>query len=130
MVQDQRGRRSTAAPWSYRGKQRDRKIRSVAAWPSGNVRTSRDREHVLHRRADHYSGDKALHALASESDSTMDPDKRREIGRKMFDLATEKVYFYPVAPYPSILVHTKEVSVGPAERFTPFGYEVSDIRWK
>ena len=117
---------------SYRGKQRDGKIQiMVAAWPSGNIPdvSGTVNTFFIDGPTD-YSGDKALHALASESDSTMDADKRREIGRKMFDLATEKVYFYPVAPYPSILVHTKEVSVGPAERFTPFGYEVSDIRWK
>ena len=55
---------------------------------------------------------------------------RRAIGRKMFDRATEKFYFLPLAPYPIVLVHKREVAVTPSDRFTPLGYEVSDINWK
>jgi peptide/nickel transport system substrate-binding protein len=117
---------------SYRGKQRDGKIQvMVAAWPAGNIPDiSGTVGGFFIDGATDYSGDATLHALAAQSDAEMDPAKRKEIGRRMFDLATEKVYFYPIAPYPSVLVHTKEVVVAPSERFTPFGYEVSDLSWK
>jgi peptide/nickel transport system substrate-binding protein len=117
---------------SYRGKQRDGKIQvMVAAWPSGNIPdvSGTVGAFFIDGPTD-YSGDKTLHALAHESETEMDPAKRKEIGRRMFDLATEKVYFVPIAPYPSILVHTREVAVAASGRFTPFGYEISDIRWK
>jgi peptide/nickel transport system substrate-binding protein len=117
---------------SYRGKQRDGKIQiMVAAWPAGNIPdVSGTVEAFFGEGPADYSGDAELHALAAQSGAEMDPEKRKAIGRRMFDRATEKVYFYPVAPYPSVLVHTREVAVGPAGRFTPIGYEVSDIRWK
>jgi peptide/nickel transport system substrate-binding protein len=117
---------------SYRGKQRDGKIQiMVAAWPAGNIPdVSGTVEAFFGEGPADYSGDAELHALAAQSGAEMDPEKRKAIGRKLFDRATEKVYFYPVAPYPSVLVHTREVAVGPAARFTPIGYEVSDIRWK
>ena len=122
-------RRTVAA---YRGKQRDGKIEiMVAAWPAGNVPdVSGTVEAFFGEGPADYSGDDALHKLAAQSGAEMDPEKRKAIGRKLFDRATEKVFFYPVAPYPSVLVHTRDVAVGPAERFTPIGYEVSDIRWK
>jgi peptide/nickel transport system substrate-binding protein len=117
---------------SYRGKQRDGKIQvMVAAWPAGNIPDiSGTVGGFFVDGATDYSGDATLHALSARSDAEMDPARRKEIGRRMFDLATEKAYFYPVAPYPSVLVHTKEVAVAPSERFTPFGYEVSDLSWK
>ncbi len=60
----------------------------------------------------------------------MNPVMRKAIGRKMFDRATEKFYFLPLAPYPIVLVHTHEVAVTQSVRFTPLGFEVSDINWK
>jgi peptide/nickel transport system substrate-binding protein len=117
---------------AYRKKQAAGKIQvMVAAWPAGNIPDVAGTVDAFFGSgpAD-YSGDKTLHALAAESDSSMDPAARKAIGRKMFDRATEKVYFVPIAPYPTVLVHTKEVIVTPSGRFTPFGYEVSDLRWK
>lgn len=117
---------------AYRKKQAAGKIQvMVAAWPAGNIPDVAGTVDAFFGAgpAD-YSGDKTLHALAAESDSAMDPDARKAIGRKMFDRATEQVYFVPIAPYPTVLVHTKDVMVTPSGRFTPFGYEVSDLRWR
>ena len=117
---------------SYRGKQRDGKIQvMVAAWPAGNIPdVSGTVGAFFEDGTGDYSGDAELHALAAQSQGEMDPEARKAIGRKMFDRATEKLFFYPIAPYPTVLVHTKEVSIAPSDRFTPLGYEVSDIRWK
>jgi peptide/nickel transport system substrate-binding protein len=117
---------------SYRAKQQAGKIQvMVAAWPSGNIPdVSATVDSFFAAGPADYSGDQALHDLAKQSDAAMDPTARKEIGRKMFDLATQKFYFLPISPYPTILVHTKEVAVTQSERFTPLGYEVSDLNWK
>lgn len=117
---------------AYRKKQAAGKIQvMVAAWPAGNIPDVAGTVDAFFGPgpAD-YSGDKALHELAAESDAEMDPAARQAIGRKMFDRATEQVYFVPLAPYPTVLVHTKDVAVAQSSRFTPLGYEVSDLRWK
>lgn len=117
---------------SYRKKQQDGQIQvMVAAWPAGNIPdVSGTVDTFFGAGPADYSGDPMLHELARASGSTMDPAARQEIGRKMFDLATEKVYFVPIAPFPTVLVHTKAVAVTQSARFTPLGYEVSDLRWK
>lgn len=117
---------------SYRKKQQDGRIQiMVAAWPAGNIPdVSGTVDAFFAAGPADYSGDAALHELAKESNSAMDPVERKAIGRKMFDRATEKVYFIPIAPYPTVLVRTKEVTVDPSGRFTPLGYDVSDIGWK
>jgi peptide/nickel transport system substrate-binding protein len=117
---------------SYRSKQQAGKIQvMVAAWPSGNIPdVSSTVDAFFAAGPADYSGDQELHVLAKQSDEAMDPDARKAIGRKMFDLATQKFYFLPISPFPTILVHTKELSVTQSERFTPLGYEVSDLNWR
>jgi peptide/nickel transport system substrate-binding protein len=117
---------------SYRKKQQEGRIQvMIAAWPAGNIPdVSATVDSFFAAGPADYSGDQTLHDLAKQSDAEMDPAARQAIGRKMFDLATEKVYFLPLAPFPTVLVHTKEVAVTPSDRFTPLGYEVSDINWK
>jgi peptide/nickel transport system substrate-binding protein len=117
---------------SYRKKQADGQIQiMVAAWPAGNIPdVSGTVDAFFAAGPADYSGDPVLHELARQSDTAMDPVARKAIGRQMFDRATEKVYFVPITPFPTVLVHTKAVSVAQSARFTPWGYEVSDIRWK
>jgi peptide/nickel transport system substrate-binding protein len=117
---------------SYRKKQADGQIQiMVAAWPAGNIPdVSGTVDAFFAAGPADYSGDPVLHALAAQSDTAMDPAARQAIGREMFDRATEKVYFVPITPFPTVLIHTKAVSVAQSDRFTPWGYEVSDLRWK
>jgi peptide/nickel transport system substrate-binding protein len=117
---------------SYRKKQQEGKIQvMVAAWPSGNIPdVSATVDAFFAAGPSDYSGDQELHDLAKQSDEATDPDARKAIGRKMFDRATQKFFFLPISPFPTILVHTKEVAVTQSERFTPLGYEVSDLNWR
>lgn len=117
---------------SYRKKQEAGKIQvMVAAWPGGNIPdVSATVDAFFAAGPADYSGDQQLHDLAAQSDTAMDPAARQAIGRKMFDRATEQFYFLPIAPSPTILVHTKEVAVSQSSRFTPLGYEVSDLNWR
>jgi peptide/nickel transport system substrate-binding protein len=117
---------------AYRKKQSEGKIQiMVAAWPGGNIPdVSGTVDAFFAAGPADYSGDKTLHDLAHASDTAMDPATRQAIGRQMFDRATAKVYFVPIAPYPTVLVHSKDVTVTQSDRFTPSGYEVSDLNWK
>jgi len=117
---------------SYRKKQQEGRIQvMVAAWPAGNIPdVSATVDSFFAAGPADYSGDPTLHDLAKQSDAAMDPATRQAIGRKLFDRATAKFYFLPIAPYPTVLVHTKEVAITQSDRFTPLGYEVSDINWK
>jgi len=117
---------------SYRKKQQEGRIQvMVAAWPSGNIPdVSSTVDAFFAAGPSDYSGDQQLHDLAAQSDAAMDPDARKAIGRKMFDRATEKYFFLPISPFPTILVHTKELEVKQSDRFTPLGYEVSDLNWR
>ena len=117
---------------SYRKKQEAGKIQvMVAAWPGGNIPdVSATVDSFFAAGAADYSGDQLLHDLAAQSDAAMDPAARKAIGRTMFDRATEQFFFLPLAPSPTILVHTKEVAVSQSNRFTPLGYEVSDLNWR
>ena len=117
---------------SYRKKQAEGRIQiMVAAWPAGNIPdVSGTVDAFFAAGPADYSGDPVLHDLARESDAAMDPAARKAIGRKLFDRGTDKVYFVPIAPYPTVLVHTKEVAVDNSGRFTPLGYDVSDLGWK
>lgn len=117
---------------AYRKKQQEGRIQvMVAAWPAGNIPdvASTVDSFFAAGPAD-YSGDQVLHDLAQESASAMNPAARKVIGRRMFDRATEHAYFLPIGPYPTVLVHTKEIVVTPATRFAPLGFDVSDINWK
>ena len=117
---------------AYRKKQQEGRIQvMVAAWPAGNLPDVAGTVDAFFAAgpAD-YSGDPVLHDLARDSNAAMDPATRKAIGRRMFDRATEHAYFLPIGPYPTVLVHTKEVVVTPATRFTPLGFDVSDINWK
>ena len=117
---------------SYRKKQADGQIQvMVAAWPAGNIPdVSGTVDAFFAAGPADYSGDPMLHDLARQSDAAMDPAARKAIGRQLFDRATEKVYFVPISPFPTVLVHTKAVTVAQSQRFTPWGFEVSDINWK
>ena len=117
---------------SYRKKQGEGRIQvMVAAWPGGNIPdVSGTVDAFFAAGPADYSGDPALHALAAESAAAMDPEARKAVGRKLFDRATEKVYFLPISPYPTVLVHSRKLAITASGRFTPYGYEVSDVNWK
>jgi len=76
-----------------------------------------------------YHGDPDLKKMAAGIDLIIDDAKRREQGRKVFDYATEKAYFMPVAPGPVIAVHRSEVSVKPGT-MRSYGIDPWGLNWK
>ena len=77
-----------------------------------------------------YSGDAEVHRWADEVQTTVDPAKRKEIGRKLFDAATERAYAIPLTGNPVIFVHSTDVAIPPLGSYTGFGLNVWDVNWK
>jgi peptide/nickel transport system substrate-binding protein len=77
-----------------------------------------------------YSGDREVHGWADEVQTTVDPTKRKEIGRKLFDAATERAYAIPLTGNPVIFVHTTDVNILPLGSYTGFGLNIWDVNWK
>jgi peptide/nickel transport system substrate-binding protein len=77
---------------------------------------------------DHH-GDTEIKTLAQEMNQIVDPVKRREVGKKMFDLATERFYFMPLGPRPQSVVHNIDIDLK-LSRYGTVGLIPGDIRWK
>jgi len=117
---------------AYRKKQADGKIQViVTGWPGGgnaDVQGTMEFIYAVPESRD-YTGDQEMIADAFKTLTIMDPEKRKAAGRKVFDHSMEMAYFTPVAPSPSIVVHTSELSVTPGA-FNAYLINPQDIRWK
>lgn len=58
-----------------------------------------------------YAQDPQIVKLGAEGQSERDTAKRDAIYRKVFDLVNERAYLMPLTSFPSVFVHTKDVSV-------------------
>jgi peptide/nickel transport system substrate-binding protein len=76
-----------------------------------------------------YHGDAELKKMAAAVDLIVDPEKRKALGRKVFDRATEMAYFLPIAPGPIIAVHRKELAVK-AGTMHSYGIDPWGLNWK
>lgn len=115
-----------------RNLQRDNKVQLViGGWPAGST------PDVSATLANYFDpgpydmfGDTEIHKLANESDGVMDPVKRKEIGRQIFDKITERAYVIPVAPGPAVFVHSIDVKMPEKTRLHPYRVNLGDINWK
>jgi peptide/nickel transport system substrate-binding protein len=76
-----------------------------------------------------YHGDDELHGLARKADVTVDPSKRKEIARSMFDGMTQRAYAIPLAPSPMAFVHTKDLRIDGGSLHS-FGTNVWNLNWQ
>ncbi|MCD6074019.1 MAG: hypothetical protein K0Q70_902 [Rhodospirillales bacterium] len=74
-------------------------------------------------------GDNELKALAKEMNLALDPEKRKQIGKKVFDMATERFYFMPLGPRPQSVLHKSDLQVK-LSRYLTVGLNPGDIGWK
>ena len=117
---------------SYGKKQTDGKIQAIiASYPAGLMPdVSGTASFLFSEGARDYSGDDTIHQLALDVQTTVDPAKRKEIGRKLFDEATEKAYALPLTANPLFFVHTSDVKIATGGSFTGFGIDMWDLNWK
>jgi peptide/nickel transport system substrate-binding protein len=76
-----------------------------------------------------YHADAELHGLVKQMDGVMDPAKRKELARKVFDRATEQAYFMVVGPRPVQMVYRDYLDVKPS-RYANVGFQPGGVNWK
>ena len=117
---------------SYGKKQAEGKIQViVASYPAGLMPDVSGTASFLFTNGPRdYSGDPEMHKWSAEVQTTVDSAKRIEIGRKLFDGATERAYAVPLAANPMMVVHSADVRVARIGSFTGFGIDMWDLNWK
>jgi len=117
---------------AYRKKQAEGRLQVFAgAWPGGGMPDITGTLGFLYnvRPATDYHNDDELKKLAIEADRVIDPEKRKALGRRIFDMGLERGYFMPTTPIPAIVVHTNELVVK-AGTFRGQGVDLWNIRWR
>jgi peptide/nickel transport system substrate-binding protein len=117
---------------AYRKKQGDGKIQViVAAWPGGGNPDVQGTMEFIYAVPDarDYAGDAEMKELAFKSLTIMNPEERKRLGQKIFDMSTERAYFTPVGPNPAVFVHTAEVAIE-GGAFNAYYVNPQGFRWK
>ncbi len=117
---------------SYGKKQADGKIQAiVASYPAGLMPdVSGTAAFLFSDGPRDYTGDDMMHKLALEVQTTVDPAKRKEIGRQLFDRATTEAFALPLTANPLFFVHSADVKIATGGSFTGFGIDMWDLNWK
>jgi peptide/nickel transport system substrate-binding protein len=85
-------------------------------------------EYFFLPNARNYNKDPELEKLALAGRRELDPKKRTEIYRRMFDGATEEAYLMPLQRIPAVIVHRKEVRLLGGTTH-PKGFEINHVAW-
>lgn len=75
-----------------------------------------------------YNKDPELQKLATMGRGVMDPAKRRDVYRQLFDESTKRSYLMPLNPLPAIVAHTKDVKMLGNHK-NPKGFEINRVAW-
>ena len=114
----------------FRDKEREGKLQIlVAHWSSGglaDVVSTANRFFAKTPR--NYWRDEVIAKLADDAEDEMDPKKRNDLYRQMFDRVNAQHYILPLTTLPSAFVHTKDVRIE-AGAVNPFGAEANRMRW-
>jgi peptide/nickel transport system substrate-binding protein len=117
---------------AYRQKQSNGRIEIFASpWPGGGMPDVAQTLAFLYNpqiSAD-YHGDEELKALAVRALKAMDPEERKQLGRRIFDMGTEKFYFMPLTPMPILAVHKSEVALK-VSRVSTYPTRIWWMNWK
>ncbi|MGE3247450.1 MAG: ABC transporter substrate-binding protein [Beijerinckiaceae bacterium] len=117
---------------AYRKKQGAGKLQIFAGgWPGGGMPDVTGTVRFFYNASPKiaYHNDKELKQLSIDVDRTMDETKRKEIGRKLFDMGLERGYFMPTAPGPAVIIHREELKVK-AGTMRGLNIDMSNVNWK
>jgi peptide/nickel transport system substrate-binding protein len=103
----------------------------IGSYPSGNIPDASNTLSYFFDppAASDYHGDAELRAMAKRLEGVMDPAKRKELARPVYDRATEQAYFGAIAPRPVVIVHRDSVEVR-SSRYANVGFKPGDVNWK
>jgi peptide/nickel transport system substrate-binding protein len=115
----------------YREKQTSGKIQAlVAHWDSGGTPdVTSTMNFFFSDTPRNYWRDQTIAKLAAEADLEMDPKKRQEMYRQIFNRNNDMNYVMPLVSFPAIVVHSKDVKVGTGS-ITATGIELNRLSWK
>lgn len=115
---------------SYRKKQREGKLQVlVSHYSSGGLPdASALLAFFFGGGARDYWRDETLAELRKKGESTIDPERRRDIYRQAFDRVNEMNYIMPITTSPAVFVHTREVRIAPGS-LNPGGADLFRISW-
>lgn len=74
--------------------------------------------------------DTALHALAQASGAALDDVARRELTTRALAYAAAHNYVMPIAPLPTLAVHTPDVAIDARGRWQTAGFNILDLGWR
>jgi peptide/nickel transport system substrate-binding protein len=116
---------------AYRKKQTSGKLQIlVGGWASGGVPdASGDLSFLFGTPSRDYWHDEQINAWQADAAQEMDPAKRDEIYKKIFNRINEQYYVLPLTTFPGIFVHSRDLVV-PKISMTTSGAELDEIRWK
>ncbi len=77
-----------------------------------------------------YNGDKELASLMEKGQAELDPKKREETYRQIFNKANEERYSMPITPIPSVLAHSKDLKIPATGTRKPEGFVLNLLEWK
>ena len=77
-----------------------------------------------------YNQDAELSQLQEKAQSELDPKKREDLYRRMFDRATTQRYSMPVTPLGAVLAHGKDVKIPTGGTKKPEGFMFNLLEWK
>jgi peptide/nickel transport system substrate-binding protein len=73
--------------------------------------------------------DSIIEKLRQDSLVTIDPEKRSDIFRQLWDRMNEQAYILPLTSRPDVLIHSKDLVV-PAGSFNAWGASLFELSWK
>ncbi|MDB5532408.1 MAG: Peptide/nickel transport system substrate-binding protein [Hyphomicrobiales bacterium] len=77
-----------------------------------------------------YNQDAELSKLQQDGQSVLDPEKRLEIYKQIFDKATTERYSMPVTPLGAVIAHSKDVKIPVSGTKKPEGFMFNLLEWK
>ena len=66
----------------------------------------------------------------NKGQAELDPKKREETYRAIFNKANEERYSMPITPIPSVIAHTKDLKVPTTGTRKPEGFILNLLEWK
>ncbi len=77
-----------------------------------------------------YNGDKSLSELMEKGQSELDPAKREDLYRTMFNKANEERYSMPISALPALIAHSKDIKIPDGGTKKPEGFMFNMLEWK
>ena len=77
-----------------------------------------------------YNHDAELAKIYADAQTELDPKKREDMYRRMFDKVNDERYSMPIIPLASVMAHSKDLKIPTAGTKKPEGFMFNLLEWK